>query len=200
MPELAQKNLALAMPTGIGTLGVSFSHIGYELFSQMKVGLAYAREFGPRFQAGLQLKYLLIDFGDHYGSASSLSFEIGAITKVGKQISIGAWVANPFGIHFSSTEIEIPVIIRLGFLWEFNEAFLGSLEAEKNSLYSPTIIRCGFEYNLKKRFFFRIGFTSQQEIFTMGFGLKIKFINLDLSATMHQVLGFTPQSGLTFQF
>jgi len=57
LSQLGNKTAAFAYPTGFGVLGVDFNHFGYNKYSEMKVGLVYARAFGKYIRIGLQLDY-----------------------------------------------------------------------------------------------------------------------------------------------
>ena len=191
----------MVVPTKIGVLGATFNYFGYNLYSDMKVGLVYARSFGQYFRVGLQLDYLQTTLGDNYGKKSSVTFELGVQSDVTKTLTIGAWVYNPIQVKLADYNNEkIPAVFRLGLAWHILENFLVSIEAEKSTYINPILIRGGFEYGIKDKFFFRGGFSTRQEIFSMGFGINIKFLKFDISAVMHQSLGFSPQASLIFQF
>jgi len=199
--QLSLKALSIVAPVKAGTFGLNFSHFGYELYADMKLGLAYARAIGPNFSVGIQLDYLLTQQGDVYGSKSSITFEMGIQSIFFESLTIGAWIYNPVNISLTQTNLhEIPVIFRLGAGWQINEAFFCVIEAEKNIQITPLLLRGGLEYSLKKKFFLRAGFSSHREIFTMGFGMQWKIVHFDISCAMHQNLGFSPQSSLIFEF
>jgi hypothetical protein len=199
--ELAMKSAAVIIPTKIGVLGASFNHFGYSMYSDIKIGLVYARSFGQYFRIGLQLDYLQTTIGDHYGSKSSLTFELGIQSDVTEAVTIGAYVYNPVRVKLADyTNESIPAIFRLGIGWKISNDLFVTVEAEKNTAINPVIVRGGIEYGIREKFFIRAGFTTMQEIFSMGFGLNIKFLRFDISAVMHQSLGFSPQSNLVFQF
>jgi hypothetical protein len=199
--ELSTKSAAVIIPTGIGVLGLTFNHFGYELYSDMKIGLVYARSFGQYFRIGLQLDYLITTLGDDYGSKSTATFELGIQSDVTKTLTIGAWVYNPIRVNLAEYDNEkIPAIFRLGLGWQISKSFFVSLEAEKSTAFNPILIRGGLEYGLKELFFFRGGFSTREEIFSMGFGINVKFMRFDISAVMHQTLGFSPQASLIFEF
>lgn len=201
LSQLSDKNAAVVVPTGIGVLGLTFNHFGYELYSDMKIGLVYARSFGQYFRMGVQLDYLLTTLGDNYGTKSNVTFEIGIQSDVTKKLTIGAWVYNPIQVKLADYNNEkIPTIFRFGLTWKILDGFIANIEAEKNTNYGPIVIRGGLEYGINDKFFFRGGFSTREEIFSMGFGFNIKFLRFDISAVMHQSLGFSPQSSLIFQF
>lgn len=199
--ELSMKSVAVAVPSKIGVLGLSFNHFGYSLYNDMKIGLTYARSFGQYFRIGIQLDYLQTTVGENYGTKSNITFELGIQSDVTESLTIGAYVYNPIQVKLADYNNEkIPAIFRLGVGWKISKNFFATIEAEKNTVINPIILRGGLEYSIKEKFFLRAGFSTMQEIFSMGFGINIKFLRFDISAVMHQSLGFSPQSSLIFQF
>jgi len=199
--ELSMKSAAVVVPTKIGVLGATFNYFGYSMCNDIKVGLVYARSFGPYFRVGVQLDYLKTTLGESYGSKSNITFELGIQSDVTENITIGAFVYNPVRVKLAEYDNEkLPAIFRFGISWKITKSLLTTLEAEKNTAINPIILRGGIEYSIKNKFFIRAGFSTMQEIFSMGFGMKIRFIRFDISAVMHQSLGFSPQSNLVFQF
>jgi len=199
--RLSTKDMAIVVPTKIGVLGASFNYFGYSLYNDMKIGLTYARSFSPYFRVGLQLDYLMTSLGDNYGTKNNVTFELGVQSDVTKNLTIGAWVYNPIQVKLANYNNEkIPAIFRLGLTWQIIKGFLVSVEAEKNTGITPILLRGGLEYGIHDKFFFRGGFSTYQEIFSMGFGMKFKFLRLDISAVMHQSLGFSPQASIIVMF
>ena len=196
LQELSQKDIAFVAPTPYGVYGLSVSHFGYDLFSQVKVGLAYARAFGQKVTFGFQLDYLTTQLPEPYSSSHYLTFELGIQTQISDQFLLAAHVFNPIGWALGTALPEWPVVLKLGAAWQPNANLRFLAEAEKNSFMAPILFRAGFEYAFAKRFLGRCGFTTHQEIFSLGFGMTFKRLILDLSAIMHQTLGFSPQASL----
>lgn len=199
--QLSTKSAAVVVPTGIGVLGATFNYFGYSLYNEMKVGLLYARSFSPYFRMGVQLDYIQTSLGSDYGSKGNITFEIGIQSDVTENLTIGAWVFNPIQVKLADyADEKIPAVFRFGIAWHFSDHFFATVEAEKNTAFRPVIVRGGLEYGFNERFFLRTGFSSGQEIFSMGFGFQIKILRFDISAVMHQSLGFSPQASMIFQF
>lgn len=199
--ELSTKSAAIIAPLNFGVLGLSFNHFGYSNYNEMKIGLAYARSFSKYFRIGIQLDYLSTNIGDNYGQKNNVSFEIGVQSDINENITIGAYSFNPIMVKLSDYNQEkIASVFRLGMAYKFDKWLIASFEAEKSSNINPILLRMGIEYNLKSKFFFRAGIASRYEIFTFGFGMKFKYFNFDLAATMHESLGFSPQSSIIFTF
>ena len=122
--ELGVKSAAVVVPTKIGVLGASFNHFGYSLYSDVKIGLAYARSFGPYFRIGLQLDYLQTTIGDNYGSKSNITFELGIQSDVTEVVTIGAYVYNPIRVKLADYNNEkVPSIFRLGVGWKISKNY-----------------------------------------------------------------------------
>lgn len=201
LSQLSQKAIAVVVPSKIGVLGLTFTHFGYELYNDIKIGLAYARSFSPYFRIGLQLDYLRTSLGENYGSKSNVTFELGVQSNLTNNITIGAWVFNPIQVKLADYADEyIPVIFKLGMGWNIDNGLLVNIEAEKNTAFQAILLRAGVEYALKEKFFFRGGLSTAQEIFSMGFGMQFKILRIDLSAIMHNTLGFSSQGSLILQF
>jgi len=199
--ELSSKSIAGIIPTKYGVFAATYNHFGYKLYNNQKIGMAYARKLGTKFRIGVQLDYLQTTLGNNYGSTGNLTFEIGVQTDVSTKLTIGAWAFNPLLVKLADYDDEkIPAIYRFGLLWHISGTLLATLEAEKNTAISPVIIRGGIEYELNSKFFFRTGFSTNKEIFSFGMGINIKHLVFNISAIMHESLGFSPQTSLIYNF
>jgi len=199
--QLSSKSIAVIIPTKFGVFATTYNHFGYNLYNDQKIGLAYARAFGEKLRIGLQLDYLQTTLGNNYGSKGNVTFEIGIQTDVSDNITIGAWVFNPIMVKLADYDDEkLPAIYRIGFTWHISDVFLATLEAEKSTAINPVIFRGGLEYELNSKFFFRTGFSTKKEIFSFGMGINIKHLIFNISAIMHESLGFSPQASLIFEF
>ena len=199
--ELSSKSIAAILPTKYGVFAATYNHFGYELYNDQKIGLAYARAFGKKLRIGLQLDYLQTTLGNNYGSKGNITFEIGLQTDISDNVTIGAWVFNPIMVKLAEYDDEkLPAVYRIGFVWHISDVFLATLEAEKSTAINPIIFRGGLEYELNSKFFFRTGFSTKKEIFSFGMGINIKHLIFNISAIMHESLGFSPQASLIFEF
>lgn len=199
--QLSTKSVAGIWPSKYGVIGASYNHFGYKLYNNQKIGLAYARAFSNKLRVGIQLDYLQTTIGNNYGSKGNVTFEIGIQSDISNQITVGAWVFNPIMVRLAEYDNEkLPAVFRLGFVWHISDVFLATIETEKNTTIVPITFRGGLEYEIKSRFFFRTGFSTNKEIFSFGFGLYIKQLTFNISAVMHESLGFSLQSSLIFHF
>ncbi len=199
--ELSAKSIGLVAPTKYGVLGLSYQNRGYELYNEQKLGLAYAKGFGPFLRIGLQLDYLQTSLGDGYGQKGSVTFELGLQSDISDKITIAVWTFNPLRVKLADFDDEkIQSIYRFGIQWKASESFIALVDVEKNSNTRPVIARLGLEYQVKDRFFIRTGTSTGLEIFSLGAGFRYKYFQFDLGAAMHETLGFSPQASIQIGF
>ena len=201
MSQLSTKSIALIYPSEFGVIGASMDYFGYSLYHETKFGLAYAKIITPHLRAGLKLDFFQTAFGDHYGGDNIVTFEFGAQYDISKNLTFGADVFNPIPKSGSSeVYFKLPSIYRIGLAYRFSKNLLVTTEVDKNSDLLFYEVRAGVEYVVQNRYFFRVGLGSQLEIFTAGFGYKLKGFSLDFAAVVHQTLGVSPQVSLIYSF
>lgn len=196
--ELGYKALGFVLPTKSGVFGINYSHYGYNLYNEQKIGLAYAKSFGKRFSAGLQFDYLGTHIAENYGSKSAFTFELGVIAKLTDNVNIGAHFFNPVNAKFNDYNNEkIPSVAKLGINYIFSEKLLIACETEKNINYDA-ILKLGIEYKILPFAHARMGISNNPNIFSFGFGVEYKQFTIDFSSSVHHILGYSPQFSLIY--
>jgi len=200
MKELSRKVVAVVMPSRSGVFGLTFDNFGSSLYSENKVGLAFARSFGSNLSAGIQLDYMNTHLAESFGNHSTVTFEAGVLAHVNRDLSLAAHVFNPLNVKLSNeTGERIPSIIRLGAEYDFSEKLILTGEAEKN-IDQKMQVKSGVEYRIVNQAMVRAGITTNPITYTFGFGLDMKKFKVDLSSTVHQVLGYSPQVSVCYYF
>lgn len=197
--DLGMKAFAAALPIKSGVFGFEVTSLGLgKLYSENKVGLAYAKSFGPKFSASVQLNYFNTHIGENYGSSSTVSGEFGLIAMPVKNLTIGFHIYNPTRSKLNGGLAErLPTIMRLGTVYQFSEQVFISLEAEKDVDYKP-VVRGGLEYRPVPNFYLRAGASSNPGLMAFGFGIVMKKLRLDVASSFHSQLGFSPSVGLQY--
>lgn len=200
MPETAYKSAALAVPVKFGCLGLSFNQFGSSKYSENKFGLAYAKDFGPYLQIGLQLDYLLLNIGENYGKQSAVTFELGIQSQVTEKLRLGTYIFNPvsFKLEQSINQEKLPIVFRFGAAYQFTKDFVGLCEIEKNTDHEGVSLRGGLEYEALKNFYLRAGVQTNPGLLSFGVGYEIRFARIDVAAQLHQMLGASIQIGIVF--
>jgi hypothetical protein len=115
------------------------------------------------------------------------------------KIMLAAHLFNPTRTALNEFNKEkIPTIMRLGMNYIFSKQVLATIEAEKDIDMKP-IFRMGLEYKTSSKFYLRGGIGTQPTLGSFGFGLNTGVIKLDVAASYHQVLGFTPDLSFSYQ-
>ena len=197
---LSLKAGAFVLPVKPGCFGLSFSNFGYSLYSENKIGLAFAKAFGENISAGVQIDYLTCKIGENYGSKNSVVGEIGLQFKLIKNLTIGTHIYNITRAKFADyTNEKIPTIMRLGLDYKFSEKVFIATEIEKD-IDQNAVFKTGLEYHVVEALYIRAGISTNPTLSCFGFGIKLKNFKLDISSTYHSVLGFSPQMGLSYDF
>ena len=200
LPETANKSGAMALPTKYGCLGLSFNQFGSSKYNENKFGLAYAKDFGPYFQMGLQLDYLSIHTGNDYGRQRAITFELGIQSQVTGKLRLGTYIFNPvsFRLEQSLNQEKLPILFRFGAAYQFTKDFIGQCEIEKNTEHEGVTLRGGLEYEALKHFYLRAGLQTNPGMLTFGLGYELRFAKIDVAAQLHEVLGPSIQIGMIF--
>jgi len=200
LSETAYKSAALALPVKFGCLGLSFNQFGSSKYSENKFGLAYAKDFGPYLQIGLQLDYMLLSIGNDYGKQSAITFELGIQSQVTEKLRLGTYIFNPasFRLRQSINQEKLPIVFRFGLAYQFTKDFVGQCEIEKNTDHEGVSLRGGLEYEALKNFYLRAGVQTNPGLLTFGLGYQIRFAQINVAAQLHEMLGASIQIGMIF--
>lgn len=198
--EISVRGGVLAIPVKAGTFGLCITNFGYQLYSENKYSLSFAKAFGEKFSAAIAMDYLTTRIAEGYGNKGALAAEAGIQAKPIKALTIGAHVFNPTRAKISSYDDErLPTIIRLGADYNFSDKVILAIETQKDIKYKAEF-KAGLEYKAVKEFYLRIGLSTNPTLSTFGFGLNLKNFKADFSGSYHQTLGFSPQLSLSYQF
>lgn len=171
LPDLNLGQMALAVPVSQGTLGLAVSRFGFDLFHQSKVGLSYARPFGPRVAASLQVNYHQQYIEELQPQRSALSFEAGLMLRPLEELHLGFHIFNPNRsfLHREAGE-RLPFIGRLGAHYTLGEEVALTGEFHKQ-LFLPEQYRLGMEWKWIENIYLRTGLALQpwQVCFGLGY-------------------------------
>lgn len=198
--EMGTQTGAFTLKTRHGMLGATVGYSGDANFNTTKAGIAYALKFGNRFAAGIQLDYIGTSLAEEYGKHSNVTFDIGIMVKLTEKLNFGVHTFNPMHVKISEYNNErIPTILNAGFGLTLSDKLLMTAEAYKNS-DQPMEFRSGVEYKLSRIAYARIGLSTNPARYTFGFGLEMKNFTMDLSSSVHEQLGYSPQISLQYAF
>jgi len=188
-----------AIPTNKGNFGLEIDYFGFKDYNESQIGVAYARNLGSKLDVGIKFNYYSFRI-PAYQHSSAVNFEIGAIAHLTDKVNIGIHFYNPVGGVLSKTEDEkISSIYKFGLGYEASENFLVSFEIVKQQDL-PVNVNAGIQYNFQKQFFVRVGIASENESPYAGAGISWDNLRIDVSASYHPQLGFSPGLMVTVNF
>ncbi|MBM3435000.1 MAG: hypothetical protein FJY07_02150 [Bacteroidetes bacterium] len=209
--QLGTKAFAFVLPVKSGVFGINYNYFGYAAYNESKAGLAFAKSFGSAFAAGLQLDYLRTAIAENYGNRSLLTFEVGLRSEVTKKLVLAMHIFNPIAVKIEKKFNErTPAVYKFGIGWQLSDQVLVTAETEKSSGFKP-LIRGGVEYKPAEKASIRLGYSSLPSVtgeddfsiaslYSFGFGLKLNKLTIDFSASVHQILGWSPAISLVYLF
>lgn len=198
MKELCSEVAVISWSGKPGAFGLGISCFGFNLYSEFRAGLTYARKFGKHFSGGVQLSYLRLQIAEGYASRGVVSCEIGFMYRPDIHWSFGMQVSNPVPVRLTSHPDELlPVTFRLGLGYCIASRVFMLLEGEKD-LINPLIVRSGVEVRVAKSVYARIGMHTGPFVATGGIGVSLGRLGLDLATEYHMTLGFSPAVSLEY--
>ncbi len=200
LQDLAIGNAAFAYPSQWGTMGVSLSYFGFDLYNQTKIGLNYSRSFSKFFSFGLQINYESFYVSEGSRQTGTITYEAGIIGKPLRELNLAFHIYNP-GNHFKNIETDetLPFIGRLGARYEFSPEVALTAEVRKQQELSERY-SLGFEYRLMEILSLRTGAALQPLTNTFGLGFNFSSFHFDLAYEYAQILGNNATISLQYQF
>ncbi len=191
LSEVNFYNAAVVVPLKSGNFGIEANYFGFSSFNESEIGLAYGRKLGSKVDVGIKFNYYAMRTAG-YGSAGAANFEGGAIVHLTGKLNAGVHVYNPVGGKLSGKiDEKLSSQYTFGMGYQASKKFFISGEIFKEEDI-PVNALVGFQYNVVQEFFVRAGFASESGNSYAGAGITWKSFRLDVSASYHQQLGFTP--------
>jgi hypothetical protein len=186
----------MIIPGGKASVGVIYSHFGYTDFKRDMSGLACGMKLTNKIAAGLQVDYFAERSAGEYSNIQSVTCEVGLLVTPSENTMIGLHLFNP--VPNSLRKSFLPTSLRIGAGTNLNKLLFTGIEAEMSS-GSNLIFRTGFEYEAAKKLWLRGGFCTNNNSFSFGLGLRVKFVQMDISFVTHEKLGVTSSISLIFK-
>lgn len=203
LPEFGYSMIGMTIPVTTATLGTSFSSFGYRQYNESKLGLGIGKAFHEKFSAGVQLDYLYIHSSSEDGNSSAIAAEAGIMAQPVKNFYVGFHVFNLTASKYKARAGEelIPVLIRFGFGYYYDDRLFLGVETEKDLEISQALFRSGLEYRITRGIYARTGIELSGSVHhSFGLGFAFGRIKADISFMHHQLLGYTPYLSLSCQF
>lgn len=200
MRELQSQGITVVQPLKKGVVSAGAQFYGYETFRTNRIGAGYSMKLSENLSAGVQLNYLSVRLDQFYGTAHTLTGEVGMLAKLGDKLSLGFSVFNLGRTKLSKFQDDrLTTLMRLGAGYELSDQVLLLIEIENEITKNPRL-KGGIEYTPNELFYVRAGFQGAPVEVSFGFGMKWNKFKLDIATHYHQQLGWTPSVAMIYQF
>jgi len=198
LPELAAGAFSFCIPVKAGTFAFTLSRYGHEAFYESQTGLSFGKSLGKKVKAGINLEYRRIKQYADYGCLYAIIPSLGILVLPISSLGIGLQISNPAGQgYYPQGYMKFPSVIKAGLSYQPDPAIIFCFQLYCESDCKPEYSG-GIEYNLEKKFTFRLGLSSSSRMqYSLGIGYLGKHLKTDIAVCHHTVLGFSPAITLT---
>ena len=180
---------------GIGS--INLYRFGDQHLSEHKIGVGYSHRV--RFiSLGVQLSYIQYLISG-YGSAGSLSLEIGGLIELCPEFLLGGYLFHPF-LPGQSEQLDfLPTILKTGMSYRPSRNLMSNIEYKWNGNKEHSLI-FGIEYLVRGKVALRTGINTESLQSTMGLGFRPGKFRLDYAIMIHPVLGISQEFSVNINF
>ena len=198
--ELSQYSGIVALPTSkSGTFALQGDYFGDASYNENQLGIAYGRSVAKQVDIGVKINYNTVRIAG-YGNTSTVNFEAGTIFHVTDQLHAGFHVYNPLNSKLGKNSTEkLASIYRIGLGYEASDKVFLSTEIVKEE-NREVGVNAGLQYNVHEKVLIRAGISTSSNLSYAGVGLRFGLLRLDINASYHPQLGFTPGLLLLINF
>ncbi len=187
----------MIVPTSFGSFSANALHFGDRNYNEQRIGLGYARSFGPELSIGMQFNFLGLRIPG-YGNRQVFTADVGMRYQPVNDLLLGIRVFNPFRVGMAeSAGEEVPVLFSVGAGYAPADGLTLSLQADK-SLNDPLQIRAGLEYAILESLSLRAGLSTSPPTLHFGLGIPMKKLDINVGSSLHPLLGFSTTIGIAY--
>ena len=189
-------NVGVVYPSALGQFGLSIQQYGLKGYKEQKIGLAYSKKIATNSGISIQGDILNLQQFE-FGNKSFISVEVGFISRLSDEITLGAHITSPASSDIDG-QYSLPTRFRIGPKISLSNNTDIYLEIEKIIDQDP-LIKTGLEYRMNDLFAIRMGFIPEPSEFSFGFAYSFaQTLSLDGGFLYDQRLGISPAVGLRY--
>jgi hypothetical protein len=197
MSELRTTAFAITLPFSFSTVAFKAEQFGFDLYRETEFGAAFSVKLDQNIYGGLALNLCRLDIA-RYGSARHITFNVGLLGYILRNVKIGFCLNNITGTTMGRQSEKIPQICTLGVCWSLLDDLLMSVEMEKDIRF-PASIKWGVEQKVFDVLAFRAGVSNNPGKYSTGIAVKYSSLEFGYAGYSHPDLGWTHQIDLSFR-
>lgn len=203
MKELTYGGVAFAMPfKDKHYIGAEMGSFGYSNYKENKFSFTYATTILNFLNIGTKLNVANVNIPGQ-GSGTPFWLDIGMNVAVMKGLTFGVsgFNVNQAKLKTQYERENMPTVLTAGVSYLPSDKLMIVADVQKSSTLDGVSLRGGIQYAIAKGFTARAGATSKPTSLNFGAGWQWKQkITIDVAASVHETLGFTPSFSLSWKF
>lgn len=163
-----------------------------------RVGVGYARQFGPNWRAGLRYYYLSHHFGTRENFSSSFSLAGLSYRSADGDIVFSVSIQNieQQKISYYDRDGQIPSVAITGLQWQPSKGLFLLMEVEKDFDFEP-VFKGAIIYHYDALMEISFGAASPELELSAGIGVLYRGVRLHVGVSHHRELGFSSGASLS---
>ena len=200
LKDFNTSSIAIGIKTKNGAFGINYSNYGNEFLQIHSSGFGYSMKLNEVFKSGIKLNHVYINAGDFYNSKSIVYADFGLAAELTKELDIGLSIKNPSLVKLDDYDNErIPTVIQFAANYKFSEMLSLQTGIRKDMIY-PLSFLTAIDYQPTEKIILKGGIGTNPTIASLGIGVIIKKIELNFATQLHQILGWSPDFSITYDF
>ncbi len=196
LAELSSVDIAFLQPFKPGSLAVTASVFGSDLYRETFVSLTAGGPLVKTFEVGLSFTVYALSIRN-YGSAWTLGVTAGVLVHLSKTLSLGLSAKNLNAPTVGAVREPLPQAMHAGLSYRPLSDFLIAADVGKD-LQFPADLSIGFEFAPIEALFLRGGTTLNPSTYTAGIGIRTAILRLDYAFSVHPDIGMSHGVSITF--
>ena len=193
-------SLVLALKTSNGAFGLNYSNYGNEFLQIHNTGIGYSLKLGENLQSGIKINHFYYDAGEYYNSKSVLTADFGLAAQLTEELEIGLSIKNPSLSKLDDFDNErVPTVMQFAAGYEFSEMLSLHAGLKKDMIY-PLSFLAAIDYQPTDKIKFKGGIGTNPTLAAFGVGVLLKKFELNIATQLHQILGWSPDFSITYNF
>jgi len=198
--DFSTANLVAAIKTSKGVFGLNYANYGNEFYQINTTGIGYSMKLGENLSGGVKLNYHHINAGDFYNNKSIVSTDFGLAANLTNELHIGLSVLNPtFSKVDDYANERVPTIMQFAAGYHFSDDLVLQAGVKKDMSY-PLSFMTGIQYQPTEKVSIRGGIGTNPSLASLGINVQLKKLRLVFATQIHQILGWSPDFGIVYQF
>ena len=155
---------------------------------------------GENITSGVKLNYHHINSGEFYNSKSILSTDIGFAANLTNELHLGFSLINPtFSKIDDYANERIPTVLQFAAGYHFSSELSLQAGVKKDMIYPLSFITA-ILYSPNEKVSIRGGVGTNPSLASLGINVHLNQIQLIFATQIHQILGWSPDFGIAYQF